>query len=117
MVAHTSESPFVTRDMMTAKKWILWIGLGAFLAVLIGFAVIAASPQVQQYIMEKQHVPETLYRLAWIMVSAPGLDYRYIPVKNIQDIPVIVYDGKNDTWLPQSDTSWGIERRPVKPRG
>ncbi len=87
--------------MMTAKRWILCVCLGAFLAVLIGFAVIVASPQVQHDILYKKQVPEPLKTVDWLEATAPGLAY-CDPSESL----VIVYDRKNDSWLLQNDTAW-----------
>ncbi|MBP7410007.1 hypothetical protein [Methanoculleus sp. 10] len=80
---------------MHSKTWI-WVGLGAVLVLAAAnLAILAAFPAGQQ------HVQEPVKMVDWIVVSAPGLEYRS---GSGEMSPVIVYDGKNDSWLLQNDT-------------
>lgn len=80
---------------MHPKMWV-WLGLCAVLILAAAnLAILAAFP------VEQQHAQEPVKMVDWIVASAPGLEYRS---GSGEMSPVIVYDGKNDSWLLQNDT-------------
>jgi hypothetical protein len=80
---------------MHPKIWI-WLGLCAvFILAAANLAILAAFP------VEQQHAQEPVKMVDWIVASAPELEYRS---DSGEMSLVIVYDGKNDSWLLQNDT-------------
>ncbi|MDN7024771.1 hypothetical protein FGU65_07710 [Methanoculleus sp. FWC-SCC1] len=80
---------------MTRKTWVRIGFVAIVIVVAANLAILTAFPP------DVQHRQEPINRVNWILVSAPGLDYRYP-----SESATIVYDVENDTWLLQDAAAW-----------